>query len=140
MTIKIYDKQRILIVEDEAKISSLLRDYFQQADFVAQVEELVARVNGDCHFIELELTETAMMKNADLVAKNINKLKLMGFTIALDDFGTGYSSLGHLRQFNIDKVKIDRSFINEIEFSVQDRNITSVMIQMANALSIQVLA
>lgn len=113
---------------------------FQQADFVAQVEELVARVNGDCHFIELELTETAMMKNADLVAKNINKLKLMGFTIALDDFGTGYSSLGHLRQFNIDKVKIDRSFINEIEFSVQDRNITSVMIQMANALSIQVVA
>lgn len=113
---------------------------FQQADFVEQVSQLVNKVNGDCNFIELELTETAMMKGADLVSKNIDSLKNMGFSIALDDFGTGYSSLLHLRQFNIDKVKIDRSFTKEIELSTQDRNITSVIIQLANALSIEVVA
>ncbi len=113
---------------------------FQQPDFVDQVGKIVQKTSGDCNFIELELTETAMMKNKDLVEKNIRKLKSMGFSIALDDFGTGYSSLMHLQQFNIDKVKIDRSFIKEVETNSQDRSIVSVIIQLANALEIQVVA
>ena len=113
---------------------------FQQADFVEQVAQIVHKVNGDCNFIELELTETAMMKNTELVERNIKKLKRMGFSIALDDFGTGYSSLKHLRQFNIDKVKIDRSFIKDIETNTQARSIASVIIQLANALEVQVVA
>ncbi|MUH72677.1 putative bifunctional diguanylate cyclase/phosphodiesterase [Psychrosphaera haliotis] len=112
---------------------------FQQAEFVCQIKELVASINGNCKLIELELTETAMMIDAPTVAKNISILKSMGFTIALDDFGTGFSSLGHLKQFDIDKVKIDRSFIHEIEFNEQDRNITSVIIQLAGHLNIDVV-
>ncbi|MDA8621425.1 EAL domain-containing protein [Psychrosphaera sp.] len=112
---------------------------FQQAEFVSQIKELVSSVNGNCKLIELELTETAMMMDAPTVGKNISILKSMGFTIALDDFGTGFSSLGHLKQFDIDKVKIDRSFIHEIEFNEQDRNITSVIIQLAGHLNIDVV-
>ncbi|GAB2998753.1 putative bifunctional diguanylate cyclase/phosphodiesterase [Psychrosphaera aestuarii] len=113
---------------------------FQQAEFVSHIKKLVADVNGNCKNIELELTETAMMIDADTVAKNISILKSMGFTIALDDFGTGFSSLGHLKQFDIDKVKIDRSFIHEIEFNEQDRNIASVIIQLAHHLRLDVVA
>ncbi len=113
---------------------------FQQADFVPKIKELVKNSNGLCEYIELELTETAMMIDADMVSKNISILKSLGFQIALDDFGTGFSSLGHLKQFDIDKVKIDRFFIHEIELSQQDRNIASVIIQLAGHLGIEVVA
>lgn len=112
---------------------------FQQADFVNQIKELVHEVEGDCSQIELELTETAMMMDPQMVSKNIAILKGLGFKITLDDFGTGFSSLGHLKQFNIDKVKIDRSFVHEIEHSEQDKNIASVIIQLGHHLGIEIV-
>jgi EAL domain-containing protein (putative c-di-GMP-specific phosphodiesterase class I) len=70
----------------------------------------------------------------------MHKLKRLGFTIALDDFGTGHSSLSYLKKFPIDRLKIDRSFVVDIEHSEQDRNITATIIRLAKYLNIDVVA
>ena len=113
---------------------------FQQADFCDSVFSLINEEGDLIDYIELEVTETAMMRDPERALQSINLLKSKGFSIALDDFGTGHSSLGYLKKFPIDRLKIDRTFIKEIEFSTQDRNITSVIVQLAKHLGIAVIA
>lgn len=113
---------------------------FQQADFCESVLNLMNEEGNLIDYIELEVTETAMMRDPERALESIKLLKNKGFSIALDDFGTGHSSLGYLKRFPIDRLKIDRTFVKEIEFSTQDRNITSVIVQLAKHLGIAVIA
>lgn len=113
---------------------------FQQKEFCHTIQKIVLEHNIEADFIELEITESAMMSDPEQTLANLNELRSLGFTIALDDFGTGHSSLGHLKYFPIDRVKIDRSFIKDIETSEQDKNVTSVIIQLAKHLNMQVIA
>jgi diguanylate cyclase (GGDEF)-like protein len=90
--------------------------------------------------IELEITESALMADIEQGAQLLKVLKLAGFAIALDDFGTGYSSLGYLRRFSPNTLKMDRSFIADLEQDASAREIAAGIVQMARALSIDVVA
>lgn len=90
--------------------------------------------------IELELTETAVMKNPSLAKQNLERLKAAGYQLALDDFGTGYSSLSHLKRFPFDRLKIDRSFVRDLATDHQGVVLVQTIIGMADNLGMEVVA
>ncbi|MGJ7495559.1 EAL domain-containing protein [Variovorax sp. RT4R15] len=108
------------------------------------VAQLVASVLRDCdlpaRFLELELTESALMLDTGAVLKSLLELKGMGARLALDDFGTGYSSLSHLNGFPIDVIKIDKSFTLEVTHSESTASITRAIIAMAKSLGMKTVA
>lgn len=94
----------------------------------------------DPEWLELEITESAIMKNADQNAIILRKLKDMGVSLAIDDFGTGYSSLSYLKHFPISRLKIDRSFVRDITTNSDDAAIAEIIIAMAQTLKLSVIA
>src|SRR6185369_7380999 len=94
----------------------------------------------DPEWLELEITESAIMKNADQNAIILRKLKDMGVSLAIDDFGTGYSSLAYLKHFPISRLKIDRSFVRDITTNPDDAAIAEIIIAMAQTLKLSVIA
>ena len=92
------------------------------------------------HYLELELTETSILQDPSLAIKTLQSLKNMGLRISLDDFGTGYSSLSYLMKLPIDKLKIDQSFIRNLEQGVDGSAIVSAIIAMAHSLGLKVIA
>ena len=90
--------------------------------------------------LELELTETSILQDPDLATKTLNAFKQMGLQISLDDFGTGYSSLSYLMKLPIDKLKIDKSFIQNIKADTSGASIVSAIIAMAHSLKLSVIA
>jgi EAL domain-containing protein (putative c-di-GMP-specific phosphodiesterase class I) len=86
--------------------------------------------------IEIELTETALISTGDEAVRHLEKVRELGVRIALDDFGTGYSSLTYLRRFPIQKIKIDRSFVKDLEVDAGDASIVSATLAMARALDV----
>ena len=112
----------------------------EEDDFVETLEAILKEEGIDTHQIELEITESAIMKNADQAIITIEKLKKLGFSIAIDDFGTGYSSLSYLKALPIDKLKIDRSFVKDLPDDKDDVAISKVIIALAKNLELRVLA
>jgi diguanylate cyclase (GGDEF)-like protein len=94
----------------------------------------------DPEWLELEITESAIMKNAEENAIILHKLKEMGVSLAIDDFGTGYSSLSYLKHFPISRLKIDRSFVRDITTNPDDAAIAEIIIAMAQTLKLSVIA
>jgi EAL domain-containing protein (putative c-di-GMP-specific phosphodiesterase class I) len=94
----------------------------------------------DPSLLELEITESMIMHNADRAVKILSTIKALGVRLAIDDFGTGYSSLAHLKRFPIDTLKVDRSFIREIPSDAEDRAIAEAIIAMGKTLSLTVVA
>jgi len=90
--------------------------------------------------LDLEITESMLMQNADSATRVLADLKAMGVTLSLDDFGTGYSSLAYLKRFPLDAVKVDRSFVQDITADVDDASITRAVITMAHHLKLKVVA
>ncbi len=88
-------------------------------------------------WIELEVTETSLLHDLDAIRKVLHQLRDEGFTVAIDDFGTGYSSLTHLKHFPIDTLKIDISFIADLETDPGDAAITEAIIGLARGLGLQ---
>ena len=91
-------------------------------------------------WIELEVTETSLMESFDLNKKKLDELKKIGISIHLDDFGTGYSSLNYLTSLPIDRVKIDKSFVDAMRQSEKDSNIIKTIIKLAHNSGLQVVA
>jgi EAL domain-containing protein (putative c-di-GMP-specific phosphodiesterase class I) len=91
-------------------------------------------------FLELELTETAVMQDAETSVQIMRRLSDLGVRISVDDFGTGYSSLSYLRRLPLDKLKIDRSFIREIVTSRDDAQIVRAIVSLAHSLHLKVIA
>ena len=91
-------------------------------------------------YLEVELTESSIMRSEQTAEKVLTAIKRLGVSIALDDFGTGYSSLGYLRRFPIDTLKIDRSFVKDIVTDNDGAEILSAIIAMAQTLDLRVTA
>jgi diguanylate cyclase (GGDEF)-like protein len=113
---------------------------FQQAHFVDRVASVLAVSGLPPHLLELELTESILVHDADEALHRLGALSRLGVRMAIDDFGTGYSSLAYLKRFPIDKLKIDRSFITGLPADGSDAGIVRAILQMARALGMGVIA
>jgi len=94
----------------------------------------------DAHFLDLEVTEGAVMQDPDKIAVTLTRLKDIGIRISMDDFGTGYSSLSYLKRFPFDNLKIDKSFINDIPLNEGDATLVLTIIAMAHSFKLKVVA
>jgi diguanylate cyclase (GGDEF) domain len=113
---------------------------FEQRDFVDIVRNALKENNLEPELLELEITETSLIKSLDKSIKTIEKLKKIGVKVSLDDFGTGYSSLNYLKNLPLDNLKIDKSFINDIVISDNSKYILTGIIQLAHMLNLRVIA
>ncbi len=113
---------------------------FVEGDLEGDIRDALARHDVDPSFLELELTESALMSNAEHTIQVLGSLKALGIRIAIDDFGTGYSSLAYLKRFPIDKLKIDIAFVRDITTNPDDAAIALAIISMAHSLHMQVIA
>jgi len=109
-------------------------------DFINTLKSMLQESGCEASWIELEITESSVLENPDLVINLLQKIKALGFYISMDDFGTGYSSLSYLKNLPIDKLKIDRSFIMNIRTEPKNQIIVKTTIFLGNELGIHVLA
>ncbi|SDO18063.1 putative bifunctional diguanylate cyclase/phosphodiesterase [Alkalicoccus daliensis] len=112
----------------------------QHPDFIDMVKETLEKTDLAPEWLELEITESILLEDTANIQESLRKLKAMGISLSIDDFGTGYTSLSYLRQFSFDRVKIDRSFINDIAEGGSGRAITSTIISLAKKLNMGVIA
>src|SRR5687768_2008623 len=113
---------------------------FQQPTFISTVADILKETNLDPRWLELELTESSIMKDPDQAIEKLHELKLMGIRVAIDDFGTGYSSLNYLKRFPIDTLKIDKSFVSDLCKDPHDTAIVRAIITLGHALDLTVVA
>jgi two-component system CheB/CheR fusion protein len=113
---------------------------FRQRNIIATVSQALHDSQLDPSYLEMELTESAIMHNVSEAADTLTSLHQLGIRLAIDDFGTGYSSLQHLRHFPIDKLKIDRSFIGDLPADNNSASIVRAMIMLGNNLKLDVVA
>jgi EAL domain-containing protein (putative c-di-GMP-specific phosphodiesterase class I) len=113
---------------------------FHDKGFVASVRRILSETRLEPPYLELELAEGVLMDDAESTASVLHGLKKMGVRIAVDDFGTGYSSLSYLRQFPIDVLKIDQSFVHQMTTDSEDSTIVSAIINMGKGLKHLVVA
>jgi EAL domain-containing protein (putative c-di-GMP-specific phosphodiesterase class I) len=113
---------------------------FRQKNFLEGVNEVLNDTGLEAHCLQLEITESVLMRDAQSNAAILHKLKTRGVELAVDDFGTGYSSLSYLKQFPIDVLKIDQSFVHDLASTNDDGIIVSAVIGMGNNLHLRVIA
>ena len=113
---------------------------FQQPTFITDVSHILKDTNLDPRWLELELTESSIMKDPEEAIEKLHELKLMGVRVAIDDFGTGYSSLNYLKRFPIDTLKIDRTFVSDVCKDPHDTAIVRAIIDLGHALDLTVIA
>jgi len=113
---------------------------FQQPTFIADVANILKETNLDPRWLELELTESSIMKDPETAIEKLHELKLMGIKVAVDDFGTGYSSLNYLKRFPIDTLKIDKTFVSDVCRDPHDTAIVRAIINLGHALDLTVIA
>jgi EAL domain-containing protein (putative c-di-GMP-specific phosphodiesterase class I) len=106
---------------------------FRQENFCALVRNVPPESGISPEYLELEITESLFLSNGDAMLSRFRELKEMGLKLAIDDFGTGYSSLAYLKQFPVDKLKIDQAFISDIAVDDDDASITAAIINMAKS-------
>jgi diguanylate cyclase (GGDEF)-like protein len=113
---------------------------FQQQDLAHVIGRILLETGLDPRLLELELTESSIMKNAESAVVMLDKLKTMGVKISIDDFGTGYSSLGYLKRLPIDILKIDSSFVHDVTTKPDDATLVEAIIRLAHNLRLKVIA
>lgn len=113
---------------------------FRQPDLVVMIDRVLEETGLPARFLELELTESCLMEDAEATNRILAFLKVRGIELAIDDFGTGYSSLNYLKNFPIDRIKIDQSFVRDITTNSDDAAIVETIIGMARSLDLDVIA
>jgi len=113
---------------------------FRDSDFVNNVREALAQAGLEPQYLELEVTETVVMQDADEVISTLEELRRLGVRLSIDDFGTGYSSLSYLKRFPIEKIKIDGSFIRDIPGDKDAFSIVQAIVSLTQQLHLKVLA
>jgi diguanylate cyclase (GGDEF)-like protein len=112
---------------------------FQQPNLVEQIEEVLVEAGLEPEYLELEITESNAMQNAENTIHTLRELKSLGVHIAMDDFGTGYSSLNYLKRFPIDTLKLDQSFVRDVTTDPTDAAIATAVIAMSHSLNLKVI-
>ena len=113
---------------------------FRRGNVDAVVQGVLERTGLRAGCLELELTESTLVDDADTFILALQRLKALGVRLSIDDFGTGYSNLSYLQRFSVDKLKVDRSFIVRLDNSAQDRAIVDAIVQIARSLDLVVTA
>ncbi len=113
---------------------------FAHQNIVQLVRDALQEYRLPPQLLELELTETILMRDIERTLVILGELCALGVSLAIDDFGTGYSSLAYLRQFQVHTLKIDRSFVNDIQEGANDAKIASAVIGLAHSLGLRVVA
>jgi diguanylate cyclase len=113
---------------------------FRQQDIVERVANVLLDTGFQAQHLELELTESMLVEDGDNAVRIMNTLGAMGVRLAIDDFGTGHSSLSYLKRFNVDVLKIDRSFVRDLPHDAEDCAIAKAVIALAHSLHLRVVA
>ncbi|MBL3618654.1 MAG: EAL domain-containing protein [gamma proteobacterium endosymbiont of Lamellibrachia anaximandri] len=119
---------------------NLAASQFRDALLPKTISEILDEKRVESRWLDLEITESILMENTDQVIKTLRHLKALGVTLSVDDFGTGYSSLSYLKRFPVDRLKVDRSFVQDIPSDRNDVEITAAIIAMSHKLNLQVVA
>jgi len=113
---------------------------FNDKDLLKQIKTALTESSLPPQYLVCELTESMMMENIEAHIQVLESIKKLGIQISIDDFGTGYSSLSYLKRFPIDELKIDKSFVDDIEFSHDDKNIVRSIITLGHNLGLEIVA
>ena len=127
-------------LEPESVAVNISARMFKQKNFVEIVSATLERTGLDSQYLELEITESVIMTDADDSIKKMYELKSLGVRLSIDDFGTGYSSLNYLKHMPINMLKIDRSFVRDLATDVDVKSIVTAIIKMGQSLGVEVLA
>ena len=112
----------------------------QHPNFVQLVKGILEETGLEAKWLELEVTESILLEDTETLKESLLSLKALGISMSIDDFGTGFTSLNYLRQFSFDRVKIDRSFVQDINQDLSGKAITSTIIALAHKLGMEVVA
>jgi diguanylate cyclase (GGDEF)-like protein len=113
---------------------------FSHPLFMSSLRRALQDSNAPAHCLELEITESMAMTDPEMLIKTLQQIKQLGAQISIDDFGTGFSSLSHLQKLNVDKLKIDRAFVNEITADNTEGSIAKMIVQLSQSLNIKIIA
>lgn len=113
---------------------------FLYVDLASEVERILAETGLSAGSLKLEITESVLMSNAEIVQQSLTKIRALGVELYLDDFGTGYSSLSYLHRFPIDVLKIDRSFVSRINAEGDNSEIARAIVTLAHSMGLEVIA
>jgi len=111
-----------------------------EPELVGQIRDILEETHVDAKHLKLEITESAVMENAEMAARLLNRLKALGVQLSIDDFGTGYSSLSYLHRFPVNTLKIDRSFVGRIGEAAENIEIVRTVISLAENMGMEVVA
>jgi diguanylate cyclase (GGDEF)-like protein len=136
-TLKAWQSQGLELQKIAVNLSSL---QFKQSDLLEQTQKVLKETGLEPKFLELELTESIIMNDAGSTVEVLHALKDMGVRLSVDDFGTGYSSLNYLTKFPLDELKIDKSFIVDVDSDRHNASIVTAIVAMAKSLGLEVVA
>jgi diguanylate cyclase (GGDEF)-like protein len=111
-----------------------------QPSLVTEIQDILEETSVEARYLKLEITESAVMDNAEMSARLLKRLKALGLQLSIDDFGTGYSSLGYLHRFPVNTLKIDRSFVGRIGEAAENIEIVRTIISLAENMGMEVVA
>lgn len=135
--IKMWDEQGLPKINLAVNLSAI---QFQQEDLAGSIEQILAESGVDPNRLELELTESVVMQDAFKANKILSRLSQVGIALAIDDFGTGYSSLSYLKRFQVDRLKIDQSFVRDMTNNCDDAEIAHAIINLGHTLGLEIVS
>jgi len=137
LQLKNWQNQGLAVSKVAVNLSSV---QFNQPGLLHTIERCLNESGLEPHCLELELTESILMKNAEATVDTLTQLKAMGCGLSVDDFGTGYSSLNYLNQFPLDILKIDKSFVIDVDNDTHNAGIVTAIVAMAKSLELNIVA
>ncbi|MEG2275810.1 MAG: GGDEF domain-containing protein [Clostridia bacterium] len=135
-TINTWKREKKTMVPVSINVSKI---ELYEPDYIEFIEKTLKKYDMDTKYLELEITESLALGDIDFIIKLVKKIRKMGLKISMDDFGTGYSSLSCLKSLPLDYIKLDRSFVLDIETNKDSQNVIKAMVNLAQSLNIKVV-